>query len=407
MSDISGATSVQVDQLRSSPEPGHGMGPVADDWEAAEAWLRSVRRKSRTGSSATVDTYRHHLNKLRWFCENIVLVTPSRWSMREVDAYVGFLAVLPDAALPDDSGQRTPFRSQPTESSQSDILRVAHAMFAAWKEMGYIRINPMGLEGAPRRRTANPQRAVPLDLYDLVLDVMRANRKPSFTGRQAYLRDRFVFEALRGLGLRANEMVKSTMGAFRLEAAPGTGERYWIFVVDKKVAKGGIERMLPVPVGVWDALSAYRAAFGLSEVPAEGERIPLVLSAHTVAVVIGSRKVRHASDRRFFDAWGAVGTRQGLYRIVKDRLAATSKALAAEGRGHDAAKLQAASPHWLRSTFARASLMTGNGLREVADMLGHGSIDTTMIYTAPGVLAIIAALEQLRPGAIARESVLK
>lgn len=410
MSDITPTGSNQVDLMSPDPEPGHKLGPVRDDWEAAEVWLESVARnaeKKKKGSRATVDTYRHHLNKLRWFCENIAMVTPSRWSMFEVNAYVDFLAKLPAAALPAIGGQRTPFRSQPSESSQSDILRVAHSMFNGWITMGYIRISPMGLQGAARLRNPNPQRAVSLDLYDLVLGTMAARGNNSFAGRQVLMRDRFIFELLRGLGLRASEVVLATMGAFRLEAMPGTGERFRIFVVEAGTAKGGVERMLPVPVAVWSALCAYRAAYGLPEAIAEGEETPLLLSTRTGALVIAQTKVRSAADRRFFEAWTAIRTRQGLYRIVKDRLAATAATLRAEGRGIEAARLEAASPHWLRSTFARAALMTApDQLQNVAQLMGHAGIQSTLPYIAPPVMNIVAALEQIRPGSIAREGML-
>jgi hypothetical protein len=45
-------------------------------------------------------------------------------------------------------------------------------MFKAWHTTGYIRINPMAIEGAGARRTINVQRAVDIDLYDLVLQTI-------------------------------------------------------------------------------------------------------------------------------------------------------------------------------------------------------------------------------------------
>ena len=63
------------------PEPFHALGPVNDDWEAADVWLTTVRLNSRNGATETDKTYRYHLAKLKWYCEHVGRVTPSRWSV--------------------------------------------------------------------------------------------------------------------------------------------------------------------------------------------------------------------------------------------------------------------------------------------------------------------------------------
>jgi site-specific recombinase XerD len=45
------------------------------------------------------------------------------------------------------------------------------------------------------------------------------------------------------------------------------------------------------------------------------------------------------------------------------------------------AGLDEITPHTLRHTFARVLLMAGTQLTDVADLLGHSSLDTTRIYT--------------------------
>jgi integrase/recombinase XerC len=79
--------------MRAAPEKGHALGAVADDWEAAAVWLRAVARKSGNSSVATINTYGYHLAKLRWYCENVLRITPSRWSMQEVEAFYAFLGI--------------------------------------------------------------------------------------------------------------------------------------------------------------------------------------------------------------------------------------------------------------------------------------------------------------------------
>ena len=54
----------------------HTLGNGVDDWQAIEVWLKTVKSNSRNRSTATVDTYRFHLAKLRWFCERVIGRTP-------------------------------------------------------------------------------------------------------------------------------------------------------------------------------------------------------------------------------------------------------------------------------------------------------------------------------------------
>jgi site-specific recombinase XerD len=320
--------------------------------------------------------------------------------MQDVEAFRVFLADLPVDALCARNGGRyasqgevgyTPFRSQPSPSSRSDIERFVHAMFKAWHSMGYIRINPMGLEGAGTQRKINARRAVDLELYELVLATMEREQVERPTSRQINLRDRFIFVALRELGLRASELVGSAMNAFYQLTDPKTKNRYWIFHVDASCAKGGKERRLPVTRTLLKSLEDYRMAFSLPPQPTPTEKTALLLSPHTKSLMIGAKAVKSAADRRYFGAWKELKTRQHVHAIVKERLKATSAMLRLEGSISSAAELEAASPHWLRHTFAKAALLQGQTMREVAGLLGHASVDTTMVYTDQDVLDFVRA----------------
>lgn len=392
-----------TDLMTAAALPDHALGRVADDWEAAEVWLRSVARKSRNASTETLATYRFHLAKLRWYCENVSRVTPSRWSLQDVESFKGFLADMPVDALcgrhekryvlPVERGY-TPFRKQPAPSSRADIERFVHAMLKAWHSMGYIRINPMGLEGAGTRRAINARRAIDVDLYDLVLKTMDGEQFARPISRQMNLRDRFILVALRELGLRASEIVGSYMTAFYQLSDPKTRNRYWIFHVEGATAKGGKERKVPVTRTLMKSFENYRMSFGLSPQPEPGETMKLLLSPHTQPLIIAGKNVRRTADRRMLGEWKELGTRQHLYAIVKDRLDVTAAMLRVEGRSDLAAQLEAASPHWLRHTFAKAALLQGQTMREVASLLGHSSVDTTMVYTDQDAIDLVRSYER-------------
>lgn len=391
-----------IDLMVAAAQPDHGLGPVVDDWHAAEVWLRSVARKSRSGSDETAATYRFHLAKLRWYCEQVRRATPSRWTLQDVEAFKEFLADVPTDALCARVGRRyanpaepgyTPFRKQPAEGSRADIERFVHALFKAWHNTGYIRINPMAIEGAGARRTINAHRAIDIDLYDLVLATMEREQFDRPSARQTNMRDRFVLVALRELGLRASEIVGSTMGAFQQMSDPKTKRRYWVFRVDASVGKGGKERWVPVTRTLLKTLEDYRVTFRLSPHPAPSDKTALLLSPYTRPMLIGGRAIRSVADRRFFTAWKELTTRQHLYAIVKARLKATSALLHSEGSAL-AEQLDKASPHWLRHTFAKAALLQGQSMREVAGLLGHASMDTTMVYTNQDALDAVRAFER-------------
>jgi site-specific recombinase XerD len=399
------------------PAPTHGLGPVADDWEAAEIWIQAIASRPRKGSPETVATYRQHIAKLRWYCEHVVHKAPSRWTMADVTAFFTFLGELPASALCARDGSRfvnqgedgyTPFRCQPAPSSRSDIQRCIHAMFRAWREVGYIPNNPMGFHGAGAQRKVNTGRSVSLDLYDLVLETMEAQEKVNFEQRQLYVRDRFVLVALRELGLRTTEFIKANMGAFQPLSDPKTKHTYWIMHVAEETAKGRVERRIPVTRVALDAFIAYRKAFGLPSLPLPGDRMPLLLSSRTRKNATTPRGIALTgmSTRREFGAWRPLTSRHSLYAIVKGRLEQAAAFLDSIGEQERGAQLRQASTHWLRHTFAKASLMSGQDLRVVAGWLGHRDLSTTMIYTEQQALDLIRATEAAVPNVLAREELL-
>lgn len=395
--------------LIARPQPGHNLGNVADDWDAAEFWLAGLRIKRKGKASQTDATYRYHLAKIRWYCENVSKITLSRWSNQDAIRFLEFLRQVPADCLAAKGSRQhqpgwTPYRVQPSESSQADIQRVLHALFKSWHRQGYIRFIPDCLDGADRGQPVNVHRAISLDLYDLVLQTIDDDMAPTVCQRMQARRDRFVFVALRGLGLRASELALARMSAFRLLSVPGTGKTYWVFDVLAETAKGSKARTIPVPAAVFDALQLYRRAFGLPAEPAQEETTALILSPRTMPVLINGAKVRYTRDRQFFQAWTSVTSRHGIYAIVKDRLIATANLLDARNdkRG---VLLREASPHWLRHTFAKATLLAGQEMRSVAGHLGHSSMNTVMRYSEQDVIDLITASERALPGSIAGQTI--
>ena len=149
------------------------------------------------------------------------------------------------------------------------------------------------------------------------------------------LRDRAMIEILYGCGMRVTELCE-----FKLDDFISEGELVRIF------GKGSKERVVPVGSKAAAALLAY----------VNGAR--------------GTFTGGNASETHVFvTRLGRMFTRQGVFKIVKER------ALAA---GIDSSKI---SPHVLRHSFASHMLAHGADIRAIQELLGHADISTTQIYT--------------------------
>jgi hypothetical protein len=92
---------------------------------------------------------------------------------------------------------------------------------------------------------------------------------------------------------------------------------------------------------VFEELMAYRSAFGLPPIPEAGEEYGLLLSVQTKPVAIRNQLLTEAKSRRYFRAWASLTSRKSLYQIVTDRLNQLAETLERDGRGAEAAQLQA------------------------------------------------------------------
>jgi len=149
------------------------------------------------------------------------------------------------------------------------------------------------------------------------------------------LRDRAVIEILYGCGMRVSELC-----AFSLDDIVADGELVRIF------GKGSKERVVPLGRKAAEALREYvekgRPAFVRDGVSGSGV---------------------------FLTRLGRGFTRQGIFKIVKERAAAA---------GIDLGRI---SPHVMRHSFASHMLARGADIRAIQELLGHADISTTQIYT--------------------------
>lgn len=160
-------------------------------------------------------------------------------------------------------------------------------------------------------------------------------------------RDEAILSVLLYTGLRVGELVALTVDDVMLS------ERKGVIQVRAEIAKGGKERVVPVPKQAREALQNY-----LSERLGDGDGTLFMgrqgpLSAEGVAAVVAK-----------YAAWS---------------------------------RLEGVTPHVLRHTFAYSYLENNsNDLVALADILGHSDLNTTRIYTKRRLADLQAGAERVR-----------
>ncbi|GAB3090155.1 phage integrase family protein [Cupriavidus yeoncheonensis] len=237
-------------------------------------------------------------------------------------------------------------------------LSVLNNLFNFLVKQGYLVGNPWAAVQAPGVVGAglDTGRALTAALWHVVGRVL-----DGLPVTLATLRLRVALGLLRQTGIRLAELVQATTG--RLEwlalAQPplAPDEGWWLTVT----GKGGRIRRVPVTDDWVNALGDYLVARGLSPDPGLAGDIPLIGSAAEGAPATAgiSRNVFHKQVKRFFE------------RCARE-LDAT------DPRG--AARLRAASTHWLRHTAISEALARGAPVEIVQANAGHVSLATTTRY---------------------------
>jgi len=161
------------------------------------------------------------------------------------------------------------------------------------------------------------------------------------------LRDIAMIEFLAGTGLRVSELL--TLQLEDVNIQPRSGH-----VIVRK-GKHGQTRTVPLTASVRNALSAY-------------------LQIHP-----------HRDDPRSSIWWGERGAltdRRGVARILE--------------KYASQARIEAFGPHTLRHTFATQYLAANpSDARGLAELLGHGNLETVMIYTQPTIDDLADRMQRL------------
>ncbi len=333
-----------------------------NDIDAIKAWLaRFVDTKT------TFDNYRKEAERLLLW-STVQLQKPfSSLTHEDLLAYQHFLVdPQPAARWIMRDGRKfgrshpewRPFAGPLSQSSQRQAFIILNTLFSWLVNAGYLAGNPLSLS-RQRARKSRPRvtRYLEEDLWNEVKLTIDTMPKESDREREHYLRMRWLFSLLYLCGLRISEVVGNAMGGFFCRRDKDGEERWWLEIV----GKGEKTRIIPATNELMVELARYRREKGLSPFPAHAEDIPLLLPIGT-------------QQRQM--------TRGAAHAIVKQVFqdTATRLRLRDESSESIAARVEAASAHWLRHTAGSHMANSDVDLRHVRDNLGHESIATTSGY---------------------------
>lgn len=199
--------------------------------------------------------------------------------------------------------------------------------FRYLKERRFISLDPTDLLEAPKKDLPLPRILSEEEVFRLLDKVEGVDPRA--------LRDRALLEVMYGCGLRVSEACE-----LKLEDLVADGE------LVRVLGKGSKERLVPMGGAAGRALAAY-------------------IASGRDALTKGDLAERHV----FVTRRGAPFTRQGVFKIIKERAVAADIAP------------DRISPHVLRHCFASHLLQHGADIRAIQEMLGHADIGTTQVYT--------------------------
>ena len=220
--------------------------------------------------------------------------------------------------------ERADGRSSATRRRRAAAIRMWLRYLVSVRRLAH---DPSELLEAQRRERTLPRTLSEAEVFAMIDAVDGADPRS--------LRDRALLEVLYGCGLRVSELCTLTLEDFVAE-----GELVRIF------GKGSKERLVPVGAAAGRALDAY-------------------LERGRAMLLRGNL----AENRVFLTRLGGPFTRQGVFKVLRERAAAV---------GIDGARI---SPHVLRHCFATHMLAHGADIRVIQELLGHADIGTTQIYT--------------------------
>jgi len=360
------------------------------DEEIVARWLRLKAAGRGALSKTTQAQYRIEAERLFWYARRIEAPI-SNWTVDHLVDFLDFLQQPAPWAIRTPGVRRgsplwRPFLKALSDRSAAQTQKIVTSLFGWLRDVGYLRVNPaVGVPSIGRNAVATQARFLSTEDCALMREAIGARAQHTEEDRLRQARDAFLVDLFAITGLRTNEAVNTHMRDFELVNVPHElrcedatlPEHTWLLQV--RHGKGGKSRVVPC-AAVIPALQLYRMAFGLPAVPLPGESSWLILSVRRTR--FGERK--------------PLRSRVAVWKIMTGICAEACEFAVATQRPFDAQRLQQASTHWLRHTYAKGMMSANVPERYALDNMGHADRRTFDQYNDDEVVRRVLATDRAR-----------
>lgn len=364
-------------------------GELSDDG-LVRAWLDAKSAAGLGLRPSTRSQYEVEAQRLLWYAH--AKGRPiGTWQVTHASDYLAFLRDPPADAVSDSRARRgsaawRPLRGPLSEASRRQSAVIVGGLFDWLVRVGALRINPFA--SVPRVRAAtgpgSQRRFLEVEQVAAVFEGIEVRPARTQWAQLHQARDRLLVALLFLTGLRASEVTALTWADF--ERHPGRSRAFW--TVRIRHAKGGNDQLVPCD-NAMDELARWRRLVGLPPTPSPNDStavIPAIASGRQHAAQLADPAELQRRLSR------PLRTRQGIYAIVRAAFGEAADHLERQRRSEDAARLRAASTHWLRHTHATHLLRSGVPVTDVQRALRHRDINTTRRYTHEALEDVAHAL---------------
>lgn len=336
-----------------------------DDLHAIQVWLQRYQRQPHT-----LRAYRKEVERFVIWCVKALRKPISSVSHADALAYREFLF----DPKPHDvwCGARShrrgsphwrPFEGPLSHSAIKQAVTILHGLYAFLVDQSYLVGNPFSGVDTPRAASAE-HRVRRRALTDEELDyVLKAIDRTTRNGRRL----RAIFALLYATGFRLAAIAQARWSDLERVQMP-EGDYVWVM---HAVVKRSKEHEMAIPEDVLVMLQQHGIDRGLEE-PCG--------AAWRDAALIG-RVTDPGGDVEVYPRDPRAGLNHDhLASIIKEHFLVCSRKVSEQGREEMARKLEHASTHWMRHTFATHALRAKRPIEEVRDDLAHSSIAITGLY---------------------------
>lgn len=330
--------------------------------EQIEDWRRSLQEQDR--SPGTVEKYVEAVQRfLAWYAQ-------------EESAPLQLEALTPIALI----SYRNYLQHEQQKSVSTINLRIsALRAWCGWLvDEGYLTSDPSArvkLVSTNRDGGASSRRE---GLTGPQVNALLRQAQASGEGERNYA----ILQVLLQTGIRLSECSNLRFGDVTF------GERSGMLLV--RAGKGNKARSVPLNASAREALAIYVAPrLGLGDREGEAETTSLNTSLKLLLRMVAAKWPKPGTPQALEPLWvsrkGGALTSSAIGQMMAELVKAAGKLVPQE-----------TSVHSLRHTFARSYLSLYPGdVVGLATLLGHSSLDTTRLYSQPGMSQLAARVERL------------